>query len=169
MINERFERLKYEDDQRRELDCLIHKLPGFLADFLIDAPFEYADKIHRAIGFDVFDAQHLMSEKPAMRGFSSISRWDFDDKARMLDTLLSETAGLVGRFWLRLGSGPFCKLEAEQGRYLIKGFGHLAKPIELVAEDMCSGLYTSDYSGFLDDDRRTNVDEIVYELLSWRR
>lgn len=169
MINERFERLKYENDQRRELECWIHKLPDFLADFLIDAPFEYADKIHKDIGVDVFDALHLALKQQEIPGFSDVSYWDFDSRARLVDAFLAEANLLEGTYWLRLGEGPFCKLGSDQCRYLVKGFGRHMRTIELVAEDMCSGMFTAEYTGYLPAERRTNTDEIVYELLSWQR
>lgn len=37
----------------------------------------------------------------------------------------------------------------------------------LVLKDMSSGLLLSEYVGYLPQDRRTNADEVVYDLVGW--
>lgn len=169
MFDDRAQRLKYENDQRRYRDGLIESSVGPLAGWIRDCVFEYPDIIHDKQGNDVFALLQTLPIPENPEGFESIGYWDFDDTSAVLERLLLEADSIVGACWIRLDEGPFYLLDAKQCVRLVRVFGRHSDRLELVSEEFGHGFFVSHYIGHLPEGRRTNNDEIVYEVISWTR
>lgn len=153
-----------ENKERRDKEQLLRTLPQRWIELVANAPtlnsWEFLDQFPVDLNYDL-RTQPLLDKK-------SVTFADFDHLDFVKAYLKKSEMVLSPRVICWFGVGPAFIVES---KIELKWLSELTKlsdfRVYLAESDFCKGVICSEYLGVLDDQRSTNGNESVYEIMSF--
>ncbi len=156
-----------ENQERRERDQLLKVLPFSLTSKLESAEFIYSDEYFER--FPVPPGQRFTESKfTSSSSFTSFIHQDFDDICHVKDYLRIKPETFEAPLFCWFGKGPAFIINEQIDLTMISEIENLSGFRIYIAErNFAKGFIFDHYLGYLPEDRSTNANEIVFEIVNF--